>query len=224
MTDIRLLRRPGVWTVNANSLLACVGLFGFFLIVPKLAQTPTSTGYGLGASVLKTSLYLVPMSIAALLGSISSAFLVRRVGGKWTTVAGTTLGFSAFLLLALGHGSVPMLLAAVSCNGAAIGLVSASSATLLALAVPQAQIGEANGMTSMFRNVGATTGATVMASILAASLIPGTAYPTEHAYTAVYVMALGVLAVAGAMALLIPDARQAEAHVRGAALATTEAT
>jgi MFS family permease len=224
MTDLRLLSRRSVWTLNANALFAHSGLFGFFLLVPTLAQAPASTGYGLGASVARASVYLMPMSLAALAGAAGSAALVRRIGGKWATVAGTLVGIGGYALLAVGHHSREALVAASACDGAAIGITVAASATLFGLTVPQAQIGEANGMAAMFRNVGAAIGGTVMAAILAASLIPGTIYPTGHACTLVFLTAIGIISLGAVAAFLIPDVRQADADARaGAAIPATVA-
>jgi MFS family permease len=220
MIDVRLFERPVVSTVNANSLLACGATFGLFFIIPAVAEAPVETGYGLGASATKASLYLVPMSITTLLGALATAPIIRRAGGKRCLIVGATLGAIGFLVLAFAQTSVWVIVVAVSCNGAAIGLVTAAAATLISLGVPHDQIGEANGMASTLRNVGGTLGVTVMAAVLAGS-ITATGYPSERGYTIAYAVGAVMEVLAVGAGLLLPDVR--EARLRAEAVVATEA-
>ena len=52
LVDMALMRVRGVWTVNLAAFLLGGGLYSFFLLLPQLAQLPTSTGFGYGASVV----------------------------------------------------------------------------------------------------------------------------------------------------------------------------
>ena len=49
LADIAALTRPPVLMTNIATLLVGFGMFGSFILIPTLAEAPTSTGYGFGA-------------------------------------------------------------------------------------------------------------------------------------------------------------------------------
>jgi MFS family permease len=69
LVDMRMMRLPGVWTTNLAALLLGFGMYSAFVLIPQLVQTPTSTGYGFGASVTQAGLYLIPATIGMLVFS-----------------------------------------------------------------------------------------------------------------------------------------------------------
>ena len=50
LVDIAMMRKRAVLTTNLAGLLVGFGMFGSFILIPQLVQTPESTGYGFGAS------------------------------------------------------------------------------------------------------------------------------------------------------------------------------
>jgi len=82
LVDLRLARGRTAATAHVAALL--VGLANYLLIssVPLLVQTPASTRYGFGASVVVAGLLLVPFSAASVLTGRTSAWLVRRAGTR----------------------------------------------------------------------------------------------------------------------------------------------
>src|SRR6185312_7214774 len=60
LVDMSMMRIRGVWTTNLAAFLLGAGLYASFIIYPEFAQLPTSTGFGFGASVVVSSLYLAP--------------------------------------------------------------------------------------------------------------------------------------------------------------------
>src|SRR6202000_1120092 len=63
LIDMKMMRRPGVWTNNLVALLIGVGLYAMFAFLPEFVQTPPSAGYGFGASITRSGLMLLPSSI-----------------------------------------------------------------------------------------------------------------------------------------------------------------
>ena len=55
-----IMRIRAVWATNLATLLYGFGMFAMFITVPQFVQTPTSAGYGFGASVTQSGLYLLP--------------------------------------------------------------------------------------------------------------------------------------------------------------------
>ncbi|MFF1842834.1 hypothetical protein ACFVW9_13930 [Streptomyces sp. NPDC058217] len=98
-----LVHRPVIFA-NLAGLLLGFAMFSQFILVSALVQTPSTAGYGFGASVLQTSLdYLLPSSLASLAAARLAGILVRRSGPRRTLSVGAvagTAGFAALLVAA----------------------------------------------------------------------------------------------------------------------------
>ena len=78
LIDMAMMRIRGVWTTNLTAFLLGAGLYSSFVVFPQLAQLPKSTGFGYGASVVLSGVYLLPSTIGmvvigSLAGPISGA-------------------------------------------------------------------------------------------------------------------------------------------------------
>ena len=86
-----MMRIRGVWTANLAAFLLGAGMYASFILLPQFAQLPRSTGFGFGASVVVSGLYLLPSTSAwALLGSFAGR-IERRFGSRRALLAGTAL-------------------------------------------------------------------------------------------------------------------------------------
>jgi MFS family permease len=85
-----------------------------------------------------------------------------------------------------------------------IGLAFAAMANLIVEAVPPAQTGEATGINTLSRSVGASIGSQVSAAILAGSAIAGSAVPTDDGFTAAFLVSAAVAALSAGIAVAIP--------------------
>ena len=98
LADIAALARPPVLMTNIATLLVGFGMFGSFVLIPTLAEAPTSTGYGFGVDATRAGLLLLPGALAMLgLGPLSGV-LGSRVGNKVPLAIGgfvTALGLGA---------------------------------------------------------------------------------------------------------------------------------
>ena len=86
------------------------------------------------------------------------------------------------------------------------GLVFAAIPNLIVSAVPPAQTGEAIGVNTLVRSVGASLGTQVTAAIIAGTVAAGSPLPTEGGYVAAFVLCAAVAVLAGLAATLIPRA------------------
>ena len=60
-----MMRIRGVWTTNLAAFLLGAGMYSSFIVLPQFAQLPKRTGFGFGASVVVSSLYLLPVGADA---------------------------------------------------------------------------------------------------------------------------------------------------------------
>jgi EmrB/QacA subfamily drug resistance transporter len=211
LVDIDLLRLRGVWTTNLTGFLIGFGMFGSFILIPQFVQTPEEVGYGFGVGVTGAGLFLLPSASVMLVAGPLAGVLAGRVGSKVPLLLGTGSAAVSFLVLAVAHDQAWQIVLAVLLLGFGIGLSFASMANLIVDAVPQHQTGEATGINTIMRTVGGAFGAQIAAAIIANSIAPGAIHPTESGFEAAFIMGAVAVAVAFAVATLIPGrARVAE--------------
>src|SRR5207302_5930067 len=69
LVDPRQLFMPAVLSANLMALLIGFGIYGPLFLITEFVQTPTTTGYGLGLSVLATGLVMLPQGAGSLVAS-----------------------------------------------------------------------------------------------------------------------------------------------------------
>lgn len=221
LVDIRSLGAPPVLMTNMATLMVGVGVFGSFVLTPQLAQTPTSTGYGVGLSATGAGLVMLPGSLAMLLAGPASGALGNRAGNKISLVTGALVAAAGLTLLALEHRSVTALLCFSAMLSTGVGFCFAALPNLIIEAVSPERTGEATGMNALIRQVGSSVGTQVSAAVLAGSVASAGGLPTDAGYTLAFLIgALGAFAAAG-VAAFIPvvkfDNRRAGSRWSGAA-------
>jgi predicted MFS family arabinose efflux permease len=203
LVDMKMMRIRAVWATNLAAALFGFGMFAMFVTLPQFTQTPTKVGYGFGASVTQSGLYLLPFAVAMVIVAPMTGRLSVLVGSKIVLVAGSLFAASSYLLLVLSHSDVWSMYAATALLGIGIALGFASMANLIIEAVPAEQTGVATGMNTNVRNIGAALGSGVATSLIISSLLPD-GYPTERGYVLAFAVSGGGLVVAALAALLIP--------------------
>lgn len=203
LIDMHMMKLKSVWTTNLVALLVGVGMYASFGFLPQFIQTPTSAGYGLGATVTQSGLVLLPMAIASCLTGIVSASIARRVGPKTVVVAGCLIASAGMTLTALVHDTKLQLMSSGALTGLGVGLAFACLATLIVAAVPPEQTGVASGMNANIRTIGGSIGSAVMASIVTAHLFAD-GLPHESGYTAGFLVLAATMVLAAAAGLTIP--------------------
>ncbi len=211
LIDLRMMRLPAVWTTNLVGLLVGVGMYAVFAFLPEFLQTPTSSGYGFGASITFSGLLLLPSTVTMFVLGQLCGRLARAVGAKVVVVAGCLVTAVAMLLLAYAHSHTWEIFLATAIMGIGIGMAFASMSSLIVEAVPAEQTGVASGMNANIRTIGGSIGAALMASIVTAGARPH-GLPTEAGYTDGFLMLAIALGLAAAAGIAIPTARRAAAR------------
>ncbi len=180
---------------------------------------PRSTGFGFGASVVVSSLYLLPAALAmGLLGTLAGR-VARRYGSKAALITGTAVTAASFLFAALAHRHPYQMLITALLLGIGIGLSFAALGNLIVQAVPATQTGVASGMNTVMRTLGGALGGQISATFIADNVAHG--YPTVTGFTDTYAMAAAFLIVCVLAGLLVPSGRPAAGrHLVDGELAT----
>ena len=204
MIDMKMMRLRGVWTTNLVAAFVGFGMFASFGFLPQFLQTPSSAGYGFGASISESGHLLLPSAVASFLVGFCTARLIHAFGARLVIVTGTVLNGIAFGSMALWHDATWQLYAATSLQGIGSGLVFSSLAGVVIASVPREQTGVASGMNANIRTIGGSIGSAVMAGIVTAQVGP-TGLPAEDGYTIGFAILGAAMILAAGAAAMIPD-------------------
>ena len=204
LADVELLARPPVLMTNIATLLVGFGMFGSFILIPQLAESPESTGYGFGLDATGAGLLMLPGALMMLVAGPFSGVLVRRFGGKLPLATGAFVSAAALAAMGLDHGTQGAMIAWNIVLSIGIGLAFAAMPNLIFDAVPMSETGEATGFNTLVRSVGASLGSQISAAILTGSVIAGSTLPSDDGYTIAFLVSAGIALAAALVSLAIP--------------------
>jgi len=212
LIDMTMMRIRGAWTTNVSAFLLGAGMYSSFIIFPQFAQLPRSTGFGFGASVLLSGVYLLPSCIGVAIAGFAAGWIANQFGSKRALIVGSGVTASSFGLLAAFHGHPYDMLISAALLGVGIGLAFAALGNLIVQAVPLDQTSAAGGMNTVMRMVGGALGAQLAATLIAIHTEDG--LPAVTGFTEAFMLGAGLLVVCTLSALLIPGgkARRASAQ------------
>jgi EmrB/QacA subfamily drug resistance transporter len=204
LVDVRMMRIPAVWWTNISATLFGFGMYSVMIVVPAFLQTPSSNGYGFGASITQSGFALLPLSGAMLVAGILTGRFALRYGSKVPLVVGSAFSAVGMLFLTVAHGSEWNFYLAMGLVGLGIGFAFSAMSNLVVEAVPPGQTGVATGMNAHVRTIGGAIGSQIVASIIAAGIVAG-AVPKEHGYELSFIVLGAGLALAGVAAAFVPS-------------------
>ena len=219
LIDMTMMRIRGVWTTNLAAFLLGAGMYASFIVFPQFAQLPKSTGFGFGASVVVSGLYLLPSTIGMTALGLYAGRISARFGSRTALLAGTLFTTASFALLAVSHGHPYDFLIAAGLLGIGIGLAFAALGNLIVQAVSNHQTGVASGMNTVMRTLGGALGGQLSASFIAAHTLHG--QPAVTGFTETFLMATGFLVVCFFAGLLVPKTQSIPAGAESAHGAST---
>ncbi|WP_235498432.1 MULTISPECIES: MFS transporter [unclassified Frankia] len=206
LIDLRMMRQRPVWTANLVALMFGMGLYGTMSFLPAFLQTPTSAGYGLGASVTESGLYCLPMTLAMFVVSMFSARVAASIGSRAAVVLGSLISVLPMIMFGYLNDYVWEILFASTMFGGGMGLVFAALANIIVESVPPTQTGVASGMNANIRTIGGSLGSAVIAVLVASGTTAGSR-PKASGYSHGFLFLAAASVVAAAVALLIPRFR-----------------
>jgi EmrB/QacA subfamily drug resistance transporter len=212
LVDMRVLRRRPVLMTNITAVLIGFSMFASFLLIPQLAQTPSSTGYGFGTSVTGAGLLMLPSTLIMLVAGPWAGRLAIRANSRLPLVLGAGIGAVAFGFYAVAHTHVWEIAAGGILLGLGIGFSFSAMANLVVESVPREEVGVATGINTIMRSLGGALGAQLVATLLTTQTLPNSPLPAEAAYTDAFIVAAVAAGLAMVAALMIPVIRRPQAQ------------
>lgn len=202
LIDLTIFRRRALSVGLSSGLVSYLVLFGTLVVVPYYLSAKH-----VDAALVGLQLALLPVAIG--IAAPVAGRLLDRVGARRLTAGGLLLTGGGLLEIALRHGT-PGLVAGLAVAGLGLGAFTpANNATIMA-ASPEGHTGVVSGVLNMSRGIGTALGVALASALfIAASRTSGTTASPSAAATGltVSIAALGALAVATALALLLrPEA------------------
>jgi EmrB/QacA subfamily drug resistance transporter len=205
LIDIDMMRASAVWTNNLVAFLFGVGMYSVMAFLPEFLQTPSSAGYGFGASIEQSSLFLLPLTAMMFVFGLLSGRIAAKFGSKLAVIVGSMFSCLAYVLLAVAHEHAWEIYLVSMLLGIGLGLAFSAMSNLIVQAVPPSQTGVASGMNANIRTIGGAIGAAVMASIVTSTLLKSH-LPAQSGYTRGFVFLAIVTLAAVVAAIFIPSA------------------
>ncbi|MFD7287774.1 MFS transporter [Streptomyces sp. NPDC059863] len=209
MVDLRVSARPAVLPANIAALLIGFAFYANSLTTAQMVQEPTSTGYGLGASLVVSGLCLLPGGLTMVALSPVSARISAAYGPKTTLVlASAVLAVGYAVRFFTSHRLWTIILGA-TVVAAGTALAYSALPALVMRAVPVSETGAANGLNTLMRSVGQALCSAAVAAVLTSLTFEagGRTAPTLHAYLLVFVIAGAAALLALAVTLCLPRQR-----------------
>ena len=169
VVDIRMFRHATFSLGALASFLSSMSRMGVVFLLALFFQTVH------GDTAVEASLKLLPLSIAAMIASVTSGFLQRRFSPRTLALLGsslTTTGLCTLLVVISAHAPAPPIMAGLLLLGLGSGTFLPSNTTVLLNELPSNRLGIVNAMRLMLQNVGIVVGTALSLSIITAPLPP----------------------------------------------------
>ena len=171
LVDLSLFRISSFRNGSIAVTIVGLGEFGLVFVIPLFLQSV------LGLSAFRTGVILVALAGGAFLAGGLAARLTNRLGAPRVVQLGLALEFLG--ILAVGLTFAPGREAWQFCPqlfvyGLGVGLATAQLTSVVLADVPEAQSGEASGIQSTVRQVGAALGIAILGTALSVGLGNGT--------------------------------------------------
>ena len=170
---------------------------GLYILEPAFAETPGAAGYGFGATVMRSSLALLPILPAAFVAAAISKPMLAKLGPRPPIALGGVLCVIAFAMMAFWHGSLWEFYVAVAVYGVGIIIAFNVGWALTASAGRQDNMSTTFGIQYAVALPAAAIMTAVILAVLASNVrvvpaLGGIPLPKEGAYTGLFLLLSGV--------------------------------
>jgi len=210
LVDLRLRLHRSVLTADATALFAGFGMYVLMSLSVRFVQTPSSFGYGFGASVAVAGLMLLPFSVMSVAASRVAPIMAHRWGSRSVLPIGSSVFVVAELAFVLDRSSLWLIFVVMGAAGLGVGIIFAGVPALIVGAVPAAETGSAMSFNQVLRYIGYTLGSAMAATILEIHTAKGAVLPDDRGYMIAGSAGVAALLVAAILSATLPGRSTSE--------------
>jgi DHA2 family multidrug resistance protein len=166
IVDFKFFKIGAYVTTLLNNFIVFMALIGAIFLIPIFAET------FLGYDATKTGYLFIPLAIALMIGAPLGGRLIGKVKPSYVIFVSTFFtGVGIFLLSYIDPRStaidiiIPMCIMAFS-----LGFGMAQRTNIIAVVVPQNEIGEASAILALVRNISGAFGVAIFSTLLDSSI------------------------------------------------------
>jgi MFS family permease len=204
LVDLRIARDRRVLTGYVCVAVLGMAMYMYLSAVSEYVQTPKSTGYGFGASVVVAGLCLVPFSVTSLVGSRALSFSARLVGTRSVLPVGSLLVAAGGLIFALLDDHLWGSFAMMAVFGLGAGITFGAIAGMIVRSVPATQTGSAMGFYQVVRYIGFSIGSALTAAVLASETPAAAQFPRQAGFTTIAWIGIGICVASAILGWVLP--------------------
>ncbi|MEW2624100.1 MFS transporter [Streptomyces sp. NPDC048106] len=204
MIDLRVVVKSALWPAFLVGGI-CAGLGSTnSLAVSHLVQTPKEAGYGFGASVLTTGLFLVPVGVLITVGALVAPRVIKVLGMRRTAMTGALIVAADFLWFSFCHDRAWEIVVELAVFGAGYSLAKTTSMASFLRATRHGEGASVAGADNLVSLAMLGIGPTVATAILQSST---TAHglPEAGNYAVLWRAFAAVAVVTAGLALLLKE-------------------
>jgi MFS family permease len=190
-------------------MLVFMSIFMVYLTIPVMVRSPEP--FGFGGNAIEVATVQLPFMIVLLVGTISSGFILNRVKNTKLMLVGTAISTIGFFVLLTFHSTEDMVSIGLTILAAGLALSISGGFNVILLSVPMQVTGIALGMTLLLNLIGMSLGPALSGSFQETykGTSPGVAgfFPTDYAYSLIFITAALVSLASVVMALSVSRIR-----------------
>jgi len=209
LLDFKIMTSKSFLLPTIILMLVFMSIFMVYLAIPVMVRSPEPFGFG-GNAIAVASVQL-PFMIVLLIGTITSGFILNKVKNTKLMLVGTAISTIGFFVLLNFHSTENMVSIGLTILAAGLALSISGGFNVILLSVPMQVTGIALGMTLLLNLVGMSLGPALSGVFQETykGTAPGVAgfFPTDHAYSLIFITAALVSLASVVMALSVSRLR-----------------
>jgi MFS family permease len=191
LINLQLLKDVVLLPTNALIMTIGISIFIIYQSIPILIQSPSPPGFGGGPA--DTAIVQLPFMILTLVISVSSGFLISKIGNLRPTLLGSVISTVGFFLLFMHHSNEFVIAVELSIIAIGLSFAEIGAFNIALVSAPLHLSGTALGITMLLFLIGMSIGPAISGIYLESfkSPVPGTvgSFPSALAYSMIFLTA-----------------------------------
>ncbi|MDQ6723086.1 MAG: MFS transporter [Thermoproteota archaeon] len=191
LINVQLLKDVILFPTNILIMTIGISIFIIYQSLPILIQSPTPLGFG-GGPVESASVQL-PFMILSLIISVSSGFLISKIGNIKPTIVGCIISTIGFFLIFIYHPTEFVISIELSIIAIGLSLAEIGSFNIILVSTPLHLSGTSLGITMLLFLIGMSVGPTISGIYLQSfqTSIKGVSgtFPSTFSYNMIFLTA-----------------------------------